>query len=78
MAILVSTVLTNVKTVLNDAGLVHWVQDELLAWGSEGQVELVKMKADAATKTVTKQLVAGAKPPSSSSHDTFSAALVRV
>lgn len=61
MAILVSTVLTNVKTVLNDAGLVHWVQDELLAWGSEGQVELVKMKADAATKTVTKQLVAGAK-----------------
>ena len=40
MAILVSTVLTNVKTVLNDAGLVHWVQDELLAWGSEGQVPL--------------------------------------
>ena len=61
MSIQVSTVLTNVKTLLNDAGLVHWTQDELLAWGSEGQVELVKMKSDAATKTVTHQLVAGAK-----------------
>lgn len=61
MAILVSTVLTNVKTLLNDAGLVHWTQDELLAWGSEGQVELVKLKPDAATKTTTLQLVAGAK-----------------
>lgn len=61
MGIQVSTVLTNVKTILNDAGLVHWTQDELLAWGSEGQVELVKMKSDAATKTTTLQLVAGAK-----------------
>ena len=61
MAIYVSTVLTNVKTLLNDAGLVHWTQDELLAWGSEGQVELVKLKPDAATKTVTQQLVPGAK-----------------
>lgn len=61
MSIQVSTILTNVKTILNDASLVHWTQDELLAWGSEGQVELVKMKPDAATKTVTLQLVAGAK-----------------
>ena len=61
MTIQVSTVLTNVATLLNDAGLVRWTQDELLAWGSEGQVELVKLKPDAATKTVEHQLVPGAK-----------------
>lgn len=61
MAILVSTVLTNVTTLLNDVGMVHWTQAELLAYGSEGQVELVKLKPDAATKTTTLQLVAGAK-----------------
>ena len=61
MGILVSTVLTNVTTLLNDVGMVHWTQAELLAYGSEGQVELVKLKPDAATKTTTLQLVAGAK-----------------
>lgn len=61
MTISVASVLTNVKALLNDAGLVHWTQDELLAWFSEGQTELVKLKPDAATKTVTHQLVAGAK-----------------
>lgn len=61
MTILVSTVLANCTNILNDAGYVHWTQAELLAWGSEGQVELVKLKADAATKKVTLQLVAGAK-----------------
>lgn len=61
MSILVSTVLTNVTTLLNDVGMVHWTQAELLAYGSEGQVELVKLKPDAATKTTTLQLVAGAK-----------------
>lgn len=61
MAIPVATILTNVKIVLNDAGLVHWTQDELLAWISEGQIELVKLKPDAATKTVEHQLVPGAK-----------------
>ena len=61
MAILVSTVLTNVKTLLNDAGMIHWTQNELLQWGSEGQVELVVLKPDAATKTVDLQLVSGAR-----------------
>ena len=56
-----SLVLLNVKTLLNDAGLVHWSQDELLQWGSEGQVELVMLKPDAATKTVTYQLSPGAR-----------------
>lgn len=61
MSVPVSSVITNVSTLLNDAGLVHWTQAELLAWGSEGQVELVKLKPDAAIKTVEHQLVAGAK-----------------
>lgn len=61
MAVPCSLVLLNVKTLLNDAGLIHWTQDELLQWGSEGQVELVTLKPDAATKTVTHQLVSGAK-----------------
>lgn len=61
MTVQVSLILSNVTAQLNDAGYVHWSQDELLKYGSEGQVELVKMKPDAATKTVTLQLVAGAK-----------------
>ena len=55
MAIPCSIVLLNVKTLLNDAGLIHWTQDELLAWGSEGQVELVQMKPDAARTTTAMQ-----------------------
>ena len=35
MTVAVSTVLTNVKTALNDANLVHWTEAELLAWGSQ-------------------------------------------
>ena len=61
MAVPCSLVLLNVKTLLNDTGLIHWTQDELLQWGSEGQIELVTLKPDAATKTVTHQLVSGAK-----------------
>ena len=61
MAVPCSLVLLNVKTLLNDAGMIHWTQNELLQWGSEGQVELVVLKPDAATKTVTHQLVSGAK-----------------
>lgn len=61
MPIQCATVILNVKTLLNDAGLIHWTQDELLRWGSEGQVELVKLKPDAATKTVVFQLQPGAK-----------------
>lgn len=61
MAVPCSLVLLNVKTLLNDAGLIHWTQNELLQWGSEGQVELVTLKPDAATKTVDLQLVSGAR-----------------
>lgn len=61
MAVPCSLVLLNVKTLLNDAGLIHWKQDELLNWGTEGERELVVLKPDAATKTVDHQLVAGAK-----------------
>ena len=61
MSVLVSSVLANVTTLLNDAGYVHWTLPELVAWGTEGQVELVKLKADAATKTTVHQLVPGAK-----------------
>lgn len=61
MAVPCSLVLLNVKTLLNDAGLIHWTQDELLKWGSEGQIELVTLKPDAATKTVGLQLVSGAR-----------------
>ena len=61
MTVAVSTVLTNVKTALNDANLVHWTEAELLAWGSEAQTELAKITPDAAVKSTTVQLVAGAK-----------------
>ena len=61
MAVPCSLVLLNVKTLLNDAGMIHWTQNELLQWGSEGQVELVVLKPDAATKTVDLQLVSGAR-----------------
>lgn len=61
MAVPCSIVLLNVKTLLNDAGLIHWTQNELLQWGSEGQIELVTLKPDAATKTVDLQLVSGAR-----------------
>lgn len=59
-----SLVLLNVKTLLNDAGLIHWRHDELLNWGSEGERELVVLKPDAATKTTAHKLVAGAKQTS--------------
>ena len=49
MTVAVSTVLTNVKTALNDANLVHWTEAELLAWGSEAQTELAKITPDAAS-----------------------------
>lgn len=61
MTVAVATVLLNVTTLLNDAGYTHWDEAELLRWGTEGQIELVKIKDDAAVKTVTHQLVAGAK-----------------
>lgn len=61
MGISVDSVLANVKTVLNDAGLVHWTQAELIAWGNEAQTELAKMKIDSATKTTNYTLAPGAK-----------------
>lgn len=61
MAILVDAVLLNVSILLNDANMVHWTQEELLAWGTEGQVELVKLRPDASSVTVDVQLVSGAK-----------------
>lgn len=57
----VSTILNNAKVLLNDAGLVHWTEAELLAWGSEAEIELVKVHPDALTKTVSSTLVAGAR-----------------
>ena len=60
--VLVSTILERCKTALNDAGAVRWTEAELLSWASEGQVELVsKVAPDAAIKTSTVALVAGAK-----------------
>lgn len=57
----VSRILTNVTTALNDAGMVHWTLDELLRWGSEGQVELVKLHPDAKLLTTELPLAAGAR-----------------
>ncbi len=57
----VSTILSNVTTLLNDAGMVHWTQAELLAWGSEAERELVKLDPMACAKTVSIALVSGAK-----------------
>lgn len=61
MTVLVSTILSNVTTILTDAGMKHWTKAELLAWGSEGQVELSKLKPDAKVLQVEKQLVGGAR-----------------
>lgn len=61
MAVTVASVLTNVTTILNDAGMTRWVLSELLAWGSEGQVELVKIKPDAKLVIADLQLAAGAR-----------------
>lgn len=61
MSVPVSSVLTNVVTVLNDAGMKHWTRDELLAWGSEGQIELVKRKPDAKVLQREVQLSGGAR-----------------
>lgn len=59
MSVLVSTVFNNVGVVLNDIAHVRWTTTELLAWADEAQVELVKIKPDAATRTVSLPLVAG-------------------
>ena len=62
VAVLVSTILDRCKTALNDAGAVRWTEAELLSWANEAQVELVrKVAPDAAMKTATVSLVAGAK-----------------
>lgn len=61
MSVLVSTVVAKATTLLNDLGLVRWTQDELLSWGSEGQVVLAKNKEDAKVKTISHVLIAGAK-----------------
>lgn len=61
MAIPVSEILNNVTTILNDIGMVHWTKEELIRFGTEGQIELAKLKPDSATKTVTHPLAAGAR-----------------
>jgi hypothetical protein len=59
--ILAQAILTSVTNILNDADLVHWTQDELLHWLSDGQREIVIRFPDAKTRTRDMQLVAGSR-----------------
>lgn len=61
MTVSVASLVTRASTILQDMDGVRWTVSELLDWGSEGQVELVKLRPDAYTKTVTVRLVPGAK-----------------
>jgi len=56
----VSTILTNVRTILQDDGT-RWPTAELLAWGNEVQLLIVDKFPEANTTAVTLGLVPGAK-----------------
>jgi hypothetical protein len=59
--ITVESVLLRASTTLQDDGYVRWPKAELLNYLNDGQRELVKIKPDAKTKTVTVALASGAK-----------------
>lgn len=61
MSVTVASVLNKFSILANDVDSVAFPQDERLSWLNEGQLALVKIKPDARTKTVSVQLVAGAR-----------------
>ena len=61
MTTTVASVISRAATLLQDTAMTRWTQAMHLAHLNEGSIELVKIKPDAKTKTVTVALIAGAK-----------------
>ena len=61
MTTTVASVISRAATLLQDTAMTRWTQAMHVTNLNEGSIELVKIKPDAKTKTVTVALVAGAK-----------------
>ena len=61
MAVQVSSILTRVKRILQDANGVRWPEEELLEWLNDGQREIIMLAPQAGSQTVVVTLVADSR-----------------
>lgn len=71
-------VMSQASTTLQDNGAIHWTPPELLSYLNEAVREIVVVKPNAATQTVTMNLVAGPKQSIGATHTILSRAIRNV
>lgn len=65
-------VMLQASTVLQDTGAIHWTPPELLGYLNEGVREIVAIKPNANSQTITLNLVAGPKQALAANHTILS------